>query len=402
MKKLLKNSKGVAMPLALIVIFVVAILATALYFYSTNDFLQFTINRDFKSAQYLARTGVEATIKAWQAVTTDTLVPRDTFPVYMMPNGTFVTPEGGNAPDGNIGYYTVHVDPNGSKTIDGNEVRVIYFTSTAVVGETKAQATAYTVMSLDAYEQGWYTSNGVPVETGMTTIDSSVVNSSFWWGPSSSTVKGHVFPGNITFPQPSIATPKTFTLGANQKLAYAGKALYFDIPIKLGNGSNNKNVLILSGGDIVIDGDIELYAYYGLLREGVGTLVLSVLEDYEHDDPNTPESNRCGKVYFNGDVYVTVSTLLSNTRTKIFSRGEVYYFRGRQGETTQGLDLLKYYIDTNGTGSFISEIIASLYPSSNPYQKSDMRKIDPDKNVKDEPSDLIPPHPNEDGTVIWQ
>lgn len=385
--------------LAVMLMFVAAMLATALYTYSTNGFQLFQVNRDRKQAQYLARTGVEITIKAWQSVTSNTLVARETMPVHMLSDGTFVTPGAGDPiPVGSIGYYTVSVDPNGTKDYQGKAVRVINFVSTAVVGQTTATATAYTVMSLNAYEQGWYSASGTPLETGMQDMGSSVVHSSLWWGQSTSNIKLHMFPGNITFPKPTPTSSATFTLNANQKVAYAGKALYFDMPLSLKNGTTAKNVLVLSGGDVVLNGDVELYAYYGLINSGVGTVVLSVLEDYEHDDPTTTEVNRCGKVYFNGDVYITVARLFGSSRTKLFSKGEVYYFKGRDG-----LDLVKYYIDNNGTGSFIANIMASIYPSSSAkYDRSYMRRIDPAKVVKDMPGDLIPPHPDEEGTVVWQ
>jgi|GEM_PF-993299 len=406
MKRFVTSRKGLAMPLAVMLIFVVALLGTALYAYATTDFLHFTYNRDKKKAEYLARTGVEVTIKAWEAVTFNTNVPRETLPVYMMKDGTFVTPdEGEDPPDDYAGYYTVTVNPNDTKDYQGKEIRVVTFDATAVVGKATATASAYTVLSLDAYAQGWYTSGGTPVETGMTEMDSKVVHSSYWWS-TESPIKGHAFPGSIRFVQPNPSNPVTFTLNPNQKIAYAGKSIYFDMPISLRNGTRTKNVLVLSGGDIVINGDVELYAYYGLLGSGVGTLVLSVLEDYEHDDPSTTLDNQdgiqCGKVYFNGDVYITVTNFFSSSRTKIFSRGDVYYFMNASN-VDNGVDLVKYYIDNNGTGSFISNIISSLYPQAQgKYDKSCMRRIDPVLNNKDLPEHLIPPHPDEEGTVIWQ
>ncbi|HHT65482.1 MAG TPA: hypothetical protein GX017_05255, partial [Clostridiales bacterium] len=84
MKRFVTSRKGLAMPLAVMLIFVVALLGTALYAYATTDFLHFTYNRDKKKAEYLARTGVEVTIKAWEAVTFNTNVPRETLPVYML------------------------------------------------------------------------------------------------------------------------------------------------------------------------------------------------------------------------------------------------------------------------------------------------------------------------------
>ncbi|NMA65735.1 MAG: hypothetical protein GX957_05765 [Clostridiaceae bacterium] len=400
MKSFLKSQNGFAMVFAIVLILVAALLCTALFAYSSTNHFRYLSNKDYKMAEYLARTGIEVTIKAWEAVVTNTLVPRETMPVYMLKDGTFYTlDEGEDPPEDSIGYYTVKVDPNGIKNLDGNEVRVIYFYSTAKVGKETATATAYTVMSLNAYEQGWYDINGTPSEMGMTTLDSSVIHSSLWWGTSSANVKGHIFPGNISFP--ATGNPDTvFSLNDNQKIAYAGKSLYFDLPIRLKKDTSSrfvKNVLVLSGGDIVINGDVELYAYYGLLGSGIGTLVLSVLEDYEYDDPVTPEKYKCGKVYFGGDVYITIQRLLGSSKVKLFSKGDVYYFKGNEG-----LDLVKYYVDNYGSGSFLHEVISSIYPSKTEYDKTYMRRIDPEKYPNDEPADLIPPPRDETGVIVWE
>jgi hypothetical protein len=52
-----------------------------------------------------------------------------------------------------------------------------------------------------------------------------------------------------------------------------------------------------------------------------------------------------GKVYFGGDVYITVKTLLTSQRTKLFSAGDVYFFNG-----VKSVDLVKYFFDTRDPG----------------------------------------------------
>jgi hypothetical protein len=110
-----------------------------------------------------------------------------------------------------------------------------------------------------------------------------------------------MFPGSIVFSPP--VSGAVFAPAKNDKLLFAGKSIYMNMNMDLTSGTSytsstsDTRVIALSGGDIVIEGDVELYAFRGL-SGGVsaGTLVLSVLDDYRQQDSRSTLTPRpkCG------------------------------------------------------------------------------------------------------------
>lgn len=206
----------------------------------------------------------------------------------------------------------------------------------------------------------------------------------------------------------------------------------------------NINMLYLSGNNIVIDGTINMYAYYfsnnwwtniwstlaGNIR--LGTVVINVPSPVETtvDDPLAKTKGglgQCGKIYFNGDVFVTIGTRnLGTKRYKIFSAGDVYYFDARfqsrndtSGNVVYGIDLLKYFLDTSiererysaSVRSQFQKIIDYYYSSTytnrytNKYTATttpSMRLIDVKKGGADKTTDLIPPTKSDSSYIIWE
>lgn len=206
----------------------------------------------------------------------------------------------------------------------------------------------------------------------------------------------------------------------------------------------NINMLYLSGNNIVVDGNINMYAYYfsnnwwtniwstlsGNIR--LGTVIINVPSSVETtvDDP-LPKSKgglgQCGKIFFNGDVYVTIGTRNSGSkRYKIFSAGDVCYFDARfqstnntSGNVVYGIDLLKYFLDTSiennrytasVRGQF-KKIIEYYYSSTftNTYTTRhtatttpSLRVIDVKKGGADKITDLIPPTKSDASYIIWE
>lgn len=206
----------------------------------------------------------------------------------------------------------------------------------------------------------------------------------------------------------------------------------------------NINMLYLSGNNIVVDGNINMYAYYfsnnwwtniwstlsGNIR--LGTVIINAPSSVETtvDDP-LPKSKgglgQCGKIFFNGDVYVTIGTRNSGSkRYKIFSAGDVCYFDARfqstnntSGNVVYGIDLLKYFLDTSiennrytasVRGQF-KKIIEYYYSSTftNTYTTRhtatttpSLRVIDVKKGGADKITDLIPPTKSDASYIIWE
>lgn len=216
-------------------------------------------------------------------------------------------------------------------------------------------------------------------------------------------------------------------------------------PTKPGFGNApNINMLYLSGNNIVVNGNINMYAYYfsnnwftnimssisGSIR--MGTVIVNVPSSVEStvDDPLAKSKGglgQCGKIFFNGDVYVTIGTRNSGAKKyKIFSAGDVVYFDAHfqssnddSGNVVYGIDLLKYFLDTSiennkytpSVRSQFKKIIEYYYSST--YTKSytsnftattvpSMRKIDVKKGSADRVTDLIPPSKSDASYIIWE
>lgn len=241
---------------------------------------------------------------------------------------------------------------------------------------------------------------------------------------------------------------------ANQIMDYANK-----ISNQWNGKAPNVNTLYLSGNDIVIEGDIDLYAYYfpsnwfsnianstiGNVR--LGTVVLNIPDKSGSIKDPMPKAkggvpDTVGKVYFGGDVKIHILQSDLHGGNKIFTlfkAGTVCYFAGGKtfkagtGVTNSnnisitGIDLLKYFLDTaikdnEKTNKYsldmikkFKEINDAYYYTSNKTSEFlyydmlysgcnvSMRKIDPQKNSKyDRITDTIPPSEYANTYLVWE
>lgn len=224
----------------------------------------------------------------------------------------------------------------------------------------------------------------------------------------------------------------------------------------------NVNMLYLSGNNIIVEGDIDLYAYYfpsnwfssiwqqamGNVRLGTVVLNIPTSNASSNDDP-MPENKggvpgNVGKIFFGGDVkfHLLQSDLNGGNKTfTLFKAGTVYYFAGSASQqmgfyenenniNLHGVDLLKFFLDTaimdNPTTNKyspelikkFSDIIEAYYymgaegsnqASISYYDKMfkghtvSMRKIDPEHNQKyDKIKDIIPPSEYGNTYIVWE
>lgn len=225
----------------------------------------------------------------------------------------------------------------------------------------------------------------------------------------------------------------------------------------------NVNMLYLSGNNIIIDGDIDLYAYYfnsnwfvstweaamGNVRLGTVILNTPVASASSNDDP-MPEREggvpgNVGKVFFGGDVrfHMLQNDLNGGNKTYTFIKaGSVYYFSGNttqkmgffEGENNielHGIDLLKFFIDTSimnnptAKDKYPADIIKKFTDINEAYyymgadgdsqlsiayydkkykgHTVSMRRIDPDGNSKyDKVRDIVPPSIYGNTYIVWE
>lgn len=260
--------------------------------------------------------------------------------------------------------------------------------------------------------------------------------------------------GNLILNAPTTGTIK---MKQNQDniVSFVGmRDLFVNTNIDVTPTKKNYNIMFLKGNNIVINGDIEIFAYgfyrntltklganLGMIGDAIrgkyrfSTVVLGTpnSETAAITDPinNSVYSlGRCGKVFFGGDVYVNIE--MPNVgvyRYKAFSAGDVYYFddnapQNTGSENEYGIDLLKYFLDysiaTNKYSKNVlnrfADLIEIYYQTADgdtPTQyvtgdgagnitKNLMRKIDVDNNARDTYSSIIPPDPTDSSSLMWE
>ena len=368
MKKTLKSNRGVILVAALFLIAVFSFLITALLAYTVQQSLNVRNSRAYKDAEYLARSGVEATVKAFQEIdqsntgflhpTGDkTLLDLTTNPVYLLNDGSFYTYLPGkvgasNDPYGNTppksediaGYYTVTVKsgPGETAIINGKIEPVTRFKATAVVGgaTTVTNAVPTNTGGMTATKSAYFVSNTVghtsAIDLGLYDNQGMALPTSEFkledvreWG--SSTIQYKLYTQTsqnpLAFPQPNPDAPVPFHLkrwvrsiswgdlvGARKPrdtfFSYAAPQIYFDMPIDLRSSySDTLNIVGLFGTDIVLNQDVHLYLHYtvGKTSSRLGTLLIGLPSDGT-----------------NADTYYTDPQDPSVKVGKIYFNGDVY------------------------------------------------------------------------------
>ncbi len=511
--KILRDKRGFGIVAALIVMLLFAFLSTAIYVYSNSQLKVSQKLEQMENADYLARTGIEATAKAYSELSeiernngaAHKLEARYTYivddpasnePIYYTYTGwtnSYIRYDDGvhnpsfptytdamNLQKMDIlGYFQTTAEYPIIETIDGSSFETVNFKSTAYYGGvttitsdiptntdgSTAVAEAYfpvEMTGIDAYAEGWYTDEGVAI-TGNKSYTNSLGGSTtvLWSNYGSQTdsegnvanIMGHSVPGTLTFKQPNSLTNEEFTLPVvsttenhwlwgsrevvsvsqtnnSNKITYIADQIYFDLPINLYTPTNGiNNFLMLSGGDIVINGEVELYLYYKLIASSArsGTMAISCPEgDFPYVDPVTGRT--AAKVYFNADVSMSAQSLFNQGRAQLFSAGEVYYFYqdvAGVNDNSNTIDFVKLWNDTISdeekddfswlTGELIdyyknngSGETYEMFDGSN-ASTADMRKIEPGKYLDpatgaslDLPTDLAPPQTSSAQFLTWK
>ncbi|MEW6424256.1 MAG: hypothetical protein AB1523_05835 [Bacillota bacterium] len=146
--KLLKNEKGWAMPLALMLVFVVSLLGAALWQYSMTEVKR--VERETKrlQAHYLARAGVEATRQAWLVAGSDPKPSGAIKTVYLNKRTKEFQTAVPASPGGQINVTA-------SKDADTNEWTIISTGEVSGVAQT-ARATATPLVYGHEISPPWY------------------------------------------------------------------------------------------------------------------------------------------------------------------------------------------------------------------------------------------------------
>ena len=212
--------------------------------------------------------------------------------------------------------------------------------------------------------------------------------------------------GNLIFDRPS-PDNKIITLlkGQDNIVTFtSGNNLFVRSDIDVSSSDGKFNFLTLKGKNIVIDGNVALSAYsftrnntsaftsnIGTLRDLLNakyryaTITIAATEGYSDqtynniyrkykDDSNMPyRFENAGKVFFGGNVYVSIDMPNVGTHNyRAFSAGDVYYFDANPKKSRFEL-LGKTYVEDTTTGSagidlfryFLEKSVAEKRYSSN-------------------------------------
>lgn len=265
--------------------------------------------------------------------------------------------------------------------------------------------------------------------------------------------------GNMIIGKPQGKNVDDITLPENKDnmIVFAGmNDLFVQAGIDTNPSNTRFNYVFLRGNNIVINGNIELYAY-GFTRNtnlnltsNLGTLADIIRGRYRFstviigtpskagttvNDPVRSDSKYnfgdCGRIYFGGDVFINIQFPNVGTyRYKAFSSGDVYYFNDDlhrstdpNDQTPYGIDLFKYFLDRSiATKAYSDNVLNRFQDLIDTYYdvngkanttvyvqgdgngnivKDSMRKIDVNKYKDDTYSSIIPPDPVGAEPIIW-
>jgi hypothetical protein len=474
MFNILKDKRGSAIAMAVVLALVAAVLATALYAYASSDMKILAVSEDQMHAQFLARSGLEAAMQAYQlshyAAAPNTM-QRDTDPVYYYEDGTY-----GPDPIGSIGYFTVNVKW-GIRDVDPIDVNELQFTAEAYYRGARATAKSAAFFTKYAWKDGdpenWYNNAGKVQTTNLLTFEEvgalygfvgnfnpkliSNGHSRNLMAPDEKLWSGITTGTGLVLPRPTPTSVLTVNgLVANKygnAVLFAAPIIQIDMPINLNppySGMtaatsaaataerktlrDTMSMVVLSGSDIIINGDVELFLCLNVSNRTsnyqvyakLGTLILSVdgnscyrlindggnkLVRAKLSELTTGEA-AYGKVYFNGNVRMrifgpptdanrnTQVNVVEHFSDNIITAGTVYVYKRK----AEGIDLVGWTMSMS-TDSRIVNVRNKSKLTYGVYTSSDFRKIETfySQNGMGTPSieDITPPNVNTLSQVVW-
>lgn len=346
-KKILKSNSGVALVTVLGILSVISILATGMYYFSTNELHFATIDANRASAEYLAKAGVEISAQSFYKVASQYDLTQQDNPVlgtvylheYTDETGTTkyqynkeenkILLNGKEEQNENIGVARVTISQQERKLTEPsanggggntNTYQVWAYEARATVENASYKAKGITLPVSDVVSDGFVGADGSLLEKenlgslpGATSIINAIKN--LLGIDTNMKVTGGNVPGILTTPESldyihmqniNSSTPTVFLWQSGQGI-FLNKRLDF---VTSGLTSNT-NALALCAPNITFGGEIRTY-YFSPGRQN--SLILIPVDGME-----------CF-VYFKSPVYVYRSALFSS-RTKIIEAGTAYQFK---------------------------------------------------------------------------
>ncbi|MEA5011722.1 MAG: hypothetical protein VB100_08395 [Angelakisella sp.] len=376
LREKLKEQKGMALGMVLGLMVVIAILATGLFVFSSNQLHFSNLDMQHAQADYLARAGVEIAAKTFPQTVGefDMTNPVTTKPIYLTQSGDF-----SSSPDNSIGSVTVNISSAQRTATDisgtATDYTVWLFEARARIGNSGASAKGYTLPvayvapkpdetsgDLKNYV-GWTTSNQIimtsaekaPNDIELNSISGGLLNLFFGVEKPKIPLYSRSYYGGVVADDVNIAK-LTMPASGNKAYTWSAPAIFIECPLDLRNPTpQGVNVLGIQSATVVFKKEVNLYANSTEAR--VGDLILA------------PMAGGTARVYFQDNVYLNIGS----NRIRLFGAGEAYSF-------TKNIDLFQYAVDTGkastGLSGWLRNIINSWAGASgDKYQESDMTPI---------------------------
>ncbi|MGN0519976.1 MAG: hypothetical protein ACI4LB_04490 [Candidatus Fimenecus sp.] len=323
MKQQLKDNRGVALSMVMILLSVMTVLGGVIYAYTMQSLKTLQFGTDRQKAEYLARSGIEASVFMYQDAmlkyndvdeikdfidashddgndSTDETITTNW--VYLLKDGsTYVDGGSGDEPtppaEDYIGYYRVTITndqkkyemPNGSGSTEVKTEYIKRFTSVGYCGDSAATKKAYIVPLVDITGKGWIASNGVIqledavsdetsiIATGTISIDCGLIDDLLsslrsLFDPEGKYINGRIknqplqlgcTSGNMVIAKPEASDSIRFASDGKDHISgfISLSNLFVECDIDVEPERTHFNALYLRGNEIVIDGEINMYVY---------------------------------------------------------------------------------------------------------------------------------------------
>ena len=193
-KVFLNSNNGWAMPLAILIVLVTALLSGALFAYAMTDIKAVKSDETREKARYLARSGAEAAIKDWMNHPLNGKIAGSIDTVYLSKDSNGKEIFTLTQPATDMGRMNVTIIKE--KDSSGKETGSYIFEGTATVDGITQKATAISSPYKVGLDEKWYDASG-NVITDNTKIEPITITNHPWFGNASFNLLYHEFKGVV-------------------------------------------------------------------------------------------------------------------------------------------------------------------------------------------------------------
>lgn len=397
-KQILKDRSGVAMIAAMGVIVIVILLAAAMFHISSSELKLTTKNETYEKASYLARSGVEAVVSAFDKLddtTKNKMQPggsaaKDvitTDPLWLCEDGKTIVCQAA-APAGALGQASGEVRVISQPDDKGEEQEYYQFQCVATIDGTSATKTAVYARreTYTANTYGWYDTKDGSLNKGKQSSDAGTAFTdtfpgagSLGGGNSTQWTVAELNGGENVIMTGDESVSLNFGSGNNnQMIQWSADKIIFNLPVDLslsqsGGGTNKVQVLCLKSKAVLFREKVTLYASASTSSTNLAT-ILFVAKD---------ATDSAYSIVFEKGLFLKLESGGSTVTLQLVAPGKAYKFDDTHNTSMSGIDLMRYFVQqsNNSPKSFSSSTeltqivtVASDGTPKNPYNYNGYQK----------------------------